>query len=105
VTFPHALHPEARIEALEGMRWYESRRSGLGRDFKNALIEALVNAVPLAVVDEGFLYRKVLVRDFPYTVVLLEEYQGGSLVIAVAHQRRRPGYWKSRVNKDAASTP
>jgi hypothetical protein len=35
-------------------------------------------------------------RDFPYFVVFRET-TGGLEIIAVAHGRRRPGYWRDRV--------
>lgn len=40
-------------------------------------------------------YRRYLLRRFPYTVIhqhTAEEIR----IIAVAHQRRRPGYWTGR---------
>jgi plasmid stabilization system protein ParE len=40
-------------------------------------------------------YRRFLLRDFPFSVVYLP--RASSIeVIAVAHHRRRPGYWAER---------
>jgi hypothetical protein len=35
-------------------------------------------------------------RDFPYSVIFQEKGEA-ILIIAVAHAKRRPGYWKARV--------
>jgi plasmid stabilization system protein ParE len=40
--------------------------------------------------------RRMLLRRFPY-LVIFRETAGGVEVIAVAHGRRRPGYWRDRV--------
>lgn len=41
-------------------------------------------------------FRQATVRRFPYRVVFLEM-ESEILVVAVAHERRRPGYWRSRL--------
>jgi hypothetical protein len=40
--------------------------------------------------------RKALLDRFPY-LVIFRETAGGVEIIAVAHGRRRPGYWRDRV--------
>jgi toxin ParE1/3/4 len=40
--------------------------------------------------------RRVLVRGFPFGLVYVE-LEEEIRVIAVAHSRRRPGYWRDRV--------
>jgi len=42
--------------------------------------------------------RRIVLRRFPYSVI----YSPGvdqAVAIAVAHQRRKPGYWKKRLVK------
>jgi hypothetical protein len=39
--------------------------------------------------------RRVLVRRFPYFVIY-REWSDRLEIVAVAHQSRRPGYWRSR---------
>jgi plasmid stabilization system protein ParE len=43
----------------------------------------------------GAAIRQMRVRKFPYKVVYRNQ-QDGIEVIAVAHGKRRPGYWKGR---------
>jgi toxin ParE1/3/4 len=40
--------------------------------------------------------RKCFVRRFPYTIFYLELAEQ-IWIAAVAHQRRRPGYWRNRM--------
>jgi hypothetical protein len=40
-------------------------------------------------------FRRYLLHRFPFSVVYLER-EHSIEVIAVAHHRRRPGYWKRR---------
>jgi len=93
------LLPPARAEVRAAMRWYEAREDGLGREFLLLLDEALrqlaarPSASPLWRSDRP--YRKQLVRRFPY-VVFFEVSEEAVTVVAVAHQRRRPGYWLDR---------
>ena len=44
-------------------------------------------------------FRQVTVPRFPYRVVFLET-EPEILVVAVAHERRRPGYWRARLPED-----
>ena len=91
------LHPEARAEALEAEAWYSERDPSVAAAFTAALedaIDAIANS-PLTWPSHGEGTRRRLVKRFPYAVVyriLADHVQ----VIAVAHQRRRPGYWRDR---------
>jgi len=42
--------------------------------------------------------RRIVLRRFPYSVVYWPDPED-LLVVAVAHQRRKPGYWRSRVSQ------
>lgn len=42
--------------------------------------------------------RRMLVRRFPLAIIYRVEAQR-VLVVAIAHQRRRPGYWRRRGSK------
>ncbi|MFB3820344.1 MAG: type II toxin-antitoxin system RelE/ParE family toxin, partial [Candidatus Methylomirabilales bacterium] len=39
--------------------------------------------------------RRVVVARFPYSIVYREDAES-IVIVAVAHQRRRPGYWRGR---------
>ena len=97
------LHPEARIDYIEGAEYYESRLPGLGKDFASE-VEAAIQRIaenprgaalagsssPL-----GEIRRRVLHR-FPFSIVYILTNEFAEIV-AIAHGRRRPNYWRSRV--------
>jgi plasmid stabilization system protein ParE len=41
--------------------------------------------------------RRALLRRFPFALVFLQRPDGPIRVVAVAHVKRRPGYWLRRV--------
>jgi toxin ParE1/3/4 len=97
------LLEEAAQEAIEAAAWYEQERTGLGRDFAQAIEAALDllqdDIVPLAPLPGAAGTRgakRLILKRFPYDVVA-QERPDEILVIAVAHQSRRPGYWRHRL--------
>src|SRR6185437_13982393 len=98
---PLWIHPEAEAEAEvdTAAACYEGKRAGLGSEFRQGLEAALIQisispqAFALAS-DKGV--RKHRLPRFPYTVYYFEQDRLIG-IIAVAHQKRRPGYWASRV--------
>lgn len=89
----------AREEFAAAVRWYEEQRPGLGAEFYDAVVETTdrIEAHPEigtpASPDQRT--RRVLVQRFPYQVIyrLLPD---EIVIIAIAHLKRRPGYWKER---------
>ena len=91
------FHPEAELELIEAAAYYEEQVPALGWRFeaevRNAL-ELLLERPHLGAEADSVLRKFVLVR-FPYT--LFYSVTGDVLrVEVVAHQRRRPGYWRER---------
>jgi toxin ParE1/3/4 len=88
----------ARREIREAHDRYELERPGLGARFEAELEEvlALATVAPLAGSPVGASgLRRMLLDDFPYDVVYRTT-AAGLRVVAVAHQKRRPGYWRAR---------
>lgn len=93
---------EASQEAIEAAAWYEHEQPGLGAEFFAALDAALdvieENLIPLSSLSEqaGDTGAKRLILDrFPYDIVAIEMLEE-TIVVAVAHQSRKPGYWRER---------
>lgn len=94
---------EADVEYRHAGAWYEGRREGLGFEFFDA-VDATIRqvlefpligaAVPRVPADLPV--RRLAVRRFPYHVVYLETTEE-LRILAVAHDRRRPGYWSARL--------
>ena len=97
------LSPEAVDEVAEAAAWYRSRRPGLELEFLGEvervlpLIEASPASFPRLVDPPADLViRRALLPRFPYAVIFTD--LGTDVrVLAVAHVKRRPGYWLNRV--------
>ncbi|MEK8035972.1 MAG: type II toxin-antitoxin system RelE/ParE family toxin [candidate division NC10 bacterium] len=91
------LHEEADAEVNEAAKYYEERVPGLGLLFLAAVEEAVekVLADPEAFQLVGDEIRHKLIRRFPYSLLYVIE-PDRIRVSAVAHQKRRPGYWSHR---------
>ena len=89
----------ASEEFAEAVRWYEMQRPGLGGEFFDAVAAtlSLVESAPevgTAISPDGRT-RRALVTRFPYQVVYRLK-PAEIVVVAVAHLKRRPGYWTGR---------
>lgn len=89
----------ARVELAEAYRRYEDDYPGRGIRFRNsveALLERVIEA-PLSLPrwSTRTQVRSAVVPGFPFKVIFGVE---GELVVvyAVAHDKRRPGYWRNR---------
>ena len=93
----YRFHPDADAELGDAAQFYESRMTGLGKSFA-AEVErtiALVREFPEAGSSAGPRQRRVVLARFPYSIVYRHD-PGAIVIVAVAHQRRRPGYWRAR---------
>lgn len=93
----YSFHPDADAELEEAAVFYETRMTGLGKSFA-AEVErtiSLVRQFPEAGAPDGPGRRRVVVARFPYSVVY-RQVRDAIVIIAVVHQRRRPGYWRRR---------
>jgi plasmid stabilization system protein ParE len=102
LRLPLRISEEAEAEMAEAARWYETHRAGLGTEFLDA-VDAAVARITEAphlgslvpdVGDESI--RRRPVGRFPYHVVYLE-LSDRLQILAIAHDRRRPGYWVGRL--------
>ena len=93
MTLPVRISEEADAEVAEAARWYETHRTGLGIEFLDAESPRVGTPVP-GVSDQTI--RRRPVRRFPYHVVYME-LSDRLQMLAIAHDRRRPGYWVGRL--------
>ena len=91
------LHPEAAVEAQATREWYDERSPALGKAFLAELDRAIDRIVESPDRWPKFRAgtRRYLMRRFPFMVIYR---QVGEViqVLAVAHARRKPGYWRHR---------
>ena len=99
---PWRFHQEVPEEIDQTARWYESNRPGLGADFLIVLREVVSSLEEGSAVSspapEDPRARRILLPRFPFGVVFVEA-EDAFVIVAVAHHKRRPGYWSSRVGK------
>ena len=83
----------------EAALYYEKRAPDLGLAFLDEVEKAsrriLTN--PRAYQTVGAEVRRALVARFPYSILYVIEPDDYIRVIAVAHHKRRPGYWRKRL--------
>ena len=91
------FHPDARIEFIEAIAFYEESREGLGMRLSRE-VYATINRIilgPTAWPQLSENTRRCFTRRFPYGVAY-EIRDKDVLIIAVAHSSREPFYWRSR---------
>ena len=92
------VRPKAQNDIRDAARWYEDREAGLGlrflREVRNSLGVVSSNPLMFPVIEEGV--RRALLQKFPYAIYFETEAEALA-VIAVLHQNRRPGTWRSRL--------
>ena len=93
------IHSDAATELAEAVRWYDSKRRGLGGELVDEVAGAIDRVAqnpeagsPLSADGKT---RRVLVPRFPYQLVYRLR-PGEVVVVAVAHMKRRPGYWRDQ---------
>jgi toxin ParE1/3/4 len=86
------------LEMARAALWYERREMGLGERFLSAVREAesFISKNPLLGQPFRRDTRKWRAPGFPYRVIYREE-PARIMVFAVAHAKRRPGYWLARL--------
>ncbi|MEM9460142.1 MAG: type II toxin-antitoxin system RelE/ParE family toxin [Myxococcota bacterium] len=91
----------ARIELREAVTWYDSRRTGLGKEFKSDVLTKLrfLRRLPLSspIWPKDPRFRCATLTRFPYRIFYFTEDSDALVVVSIAHDRRQPGYWRTRV--------
>ncbi len=91
------FHPAALLEVEEAQAWYEERSLFAASAFLRALGVAVrsIQEAPERYPVSHAGTRRVVLDRFPFT--LYYRHQPHLItVVAVAHQKRRPGYWAAR---------
>jgi plasmid stabilization system protein ParE len=91
------FHPEAEREVAAALKVGEERGFGLGRELVQEIrrVSALLCDVPHIGEPLDPRHRRFPLRKFPFG--LIYRVDGDLLrIIAIAHRRQRPGYWRGR---------
>ena len=91
------VHPEAEKEFAEAKKWYGQRSRLAARAFvteiSNAIREVTTSPTRWAKIADG--PRRFVLSRFPFAIIYRVESEK-IIVLAIAHQRRLPGYWRER---------
>jgi plasmid stabilization system protein ParE len=94
----HVIFTKLAIQEMnDAVQYYEFEYSGLGQRFKEEIRKAALRIAeyPHAFSIERGDVRKCLLHRFPYKLLYSIE-NDHILIIAVAHQHRKPDYWVGR---------
>ncbi len=96
-VLPLEIHPEAIAEAAAARRWYHSRSRDAANAFLVELDLGMENIRGNPEIYPLYLHgtHRYLLRRFPYLIVYRVA-SSAIQVVAVAHCRRCPGYWRTR---------
>ncbi len=89
----------AQAELHEAIAWYAEQAPGLGDAFLIETLKAikLIGQFPSAWHPLTAQIRRCRPKRFPYSVVYTQD-GTDVLVLAIAHQHRKPNYWRDRLN-------
>ena len=88
----------AEEEMTETSVFYEAASPNLGVDFLDDVQRGvdLLRTQPAIGQSVGSGLRRILLHRFPFCLIYAVEVDS-ILIVAVAHQRRQPDYWRERV--------
>lgn len=95
---PIVFHSKARVELDRAIGHYERQKRGLGLDFQSEIEKTVSKIREDPQIGSPYKAKNVryyLVRRFPY-VVYYAELTKVIWIAAIAHGRRKPGYWRRR---------
>lgn len=94
--FAVVLAPSAENDIAGAFRWYQERNKLAANGFRAEVLGVidLLADTPLSRPADEAGNRKRVLRRFPFSVCY--EVNGNTVtVLAVAHHRRRPNYWRA----------
>jgi plasmid stabilization system protein ParE len=91
------FHPGASDDYAAAFVWYYTRGTALAFDFEREIERGirLISQNPLRWPKFDGQRRRLVVRKFPYAIIY-EMHSKDVVILAVAHGKRRPNYWRDR---------
>ena len=88
----------AQAEVDEAVAYFDEQRAGLGDRFEQDLQSTLNFVIEQPTLGKvvGGRVRKMRFRTFRYNLIYIPD-PDEIIIVAVAHHRRRPGYWERRL--------
>ena len=95
---PETIFVSGAIEDYRAAHdWYLEKGQHVAQSFEAAIEDALerIRSAPERWAKQDARHRRFILRRFPFSIIY-RVVQDTVFVIAVAHGRRRPGYWRRR---------
>ncbi len=92
------IHTEARKELDAAIAYYEGQKRGLGLDLLSEVEKVILKIQQnsnLGTPHKIERIRRYAIQRFPY-LIFYTELEEVIWVIAIAHGKRKPNYWKQR---------
>jgi toxin ParE1/3/4 len=95
-----AFHSAAYEELLATAAYYEEQIPGLGERFTIEVerVAGVLAEQPEIGQSVGEIFRRILLVRFPFSLIYSIE-SDCTWIVAIAHHRRGPGYWKERIDR------
>jgi len=92
-----SFHPAAAAEVERAQAWYEERSVFAAAGFLQELTRAVqrIRVGPERHPPAEFGTRRIVLEQYPFSIFYVVR-RDEIFIIAVAHHRRRPGYWSDR---------
>ncbi len=87
----------AEEEMTESAVFYERESKGLGSDFLDEVDRVVAQIRDYPQIGQAYTpnFRRYVLARFPFSILYAVE-ENELLIIAVAHHKRKPGFWKNR---------
>lgn len=97
---PVQVHTDAEVEADEAFEWYwnQSYESAVAFDQELRSAYSFIQTHPKACSPYMLGTRRILLDRFPFSIIFRERLHDIQ-IIAIAHAKRRPGYWLKRLKQ------
>jgi toxin ParE1/3/4 len=92
------FHPLALRELHSAAHWHDRERPGAGKRLLDEVTRFIGRIITAPDQGSPYLYgtRRFILHRFPYSSVYVAVDRPAHL-IAIAHHKRRPGYWRRRL--------
>jgi plasmid stabilization system protein ParE len=94
----YRVHSQVWQEIEAADTWYLARSPEASVGFLTDVDDAFVSIRQAPQRWPKYLYgtRRFVLQRFPFSIIYLDD-SGGVKIVAVAHSKRKPGYWKKMV--------
>lgn len=108
---PYRYHPAAERELDEAIEHDEAELPGRGLRLEEQVARLVLRLRRFPVsapiwpgLDSAYEVRRAKVRRHPFLVVYMVQ-SDQLIILAIAHTKKKPGYWASRIDKAPRTTP